>query len=216
MDITGISELNEQERVERVRGFFKENWPSIVGGVVLALVVLGAWWGYKGYTQGVNESAATLFNETASAFERKDMKTARSNAEKLVSEYDSTEYAALAQIYLARADVDAGKVKDAEARLVKLKKSGDLPAGVSQLVTLTLARLYLGQGKTDQTLETLKHPAPAGYVALYEELRGDAYQASNRMEDAKKAYKAAIKALKPGDRYRTVLNLKLHGLGEAV
>ena len=174
MDIADISQLNEQERVDRVREFFKENWMNIVGGVLLALVMVGAWWGYKNYQQGVNESAAVLFNETASAFGRKDLKAAASQAEKLTKEYDSTEYAPLAQIYLARMEVDAGKVKEAEARLVKLKESG-LPAGISQLVSMTLARLYLGQGKADKALETLKSPAPAGYVALYEELRGDAF-----------------------------------------
>lgn len=216
MDIEDISQLNEQERVDRVRGFFKENWTSIVGGVLLAVVVVGAWWGYKGYQQGVSESAATLFNETASAFGRKDLKATASNAEKLTKEYDNTEYAPLAQIYLARLEVDAGKVKEAEARLSKLKAAGGLPNGIGQLVSMTLARLYLGQGKADKALETLKSPPPGGYVALYEELRGDAYLASNRLDDAKKAYKAAVKALKPDDRYRTVLNLKLHGLGEAV
>jgi predicted negative regulator of RcsB-dependent stress response len=53
----------------------------------------------------------------------------------------------------------------------------------------------------------------AGFEAEYAELKGDIYLAQGQREQARTAYREALKQLPAGSPYAPVLNMKLDDLG---
>ena len=208
--------MTDKEKMQVVGSFFKENIVPIIGGIVFVAVIAGAYWGYQGYQADKAEKASALFSQMTTAFDQKNATAARKSAEELLAKYGSTGYGRFAEFYLVRMDLEAGKIDPAEKRLKALAQNGKQPVGYKQMTALMLARIHLGQGKAAQTLDDLKSPESGAFAAQYEELRGDAYLALKRTEEAKKAYKNALSKIDKDDRYVSILRLKLHDLGEAV
>ncbi|MEW6613040.1 MAG: tetratricopeptide repeat protein [Pseudomonadota bacterium] len=206
--------LTHGEQMQQAKSFFSRFGRPILAAVLVAALAGAGYWGYKSYRTQQNEKASTLFSQMTQQYEQKNAKSARANAEKLSKDYDGTTYAMLAELYLARMDVDAGNTAQAAARLAKLKQA-DLPTGFDRFAALTLARIHLGQGKAADALKDLQSLNPGEFAAEYEELRGDAYLALKRPADARKAYQAALAKLDQNDPYRAIVQLKLDDLGEA-
>ena len=51
--------LSDEERSEQLKKWWDENWKSLVGGVLLAIVAVVGWNQYQSYTFERSESAAT-------------------------------------------------------------------------------------------------------------------------------------------------------------
>lgn len=204
--------MTEGEQIEHVRSFFSRYGLPILILLIVVAVAGGGYWGYQRYQQHQNEAASAIFSQLAQQYDKKDAKSARLNAAKLINSYGGTHYAQLAQIYLARMDFDAGQLPQAQARLQRLKNE-NLPTGFAQVVSLGLGRIALAQNKPADALKALQQPAAGQYASEYDELKGDAYAALKRPADARKAYQQALAEMEPNDPYRSIIQLKLEQIG---
>jgi predicted negative regulator of RcsB-dependent stress response len=132
----------------------------------------------------------------------------------LVSDYQSTPYAGLAALALAKLDYDAGDKAGAEKQLrIAMDKARD--DAVRHAATLRLARLMLDAGKTDEALSLADTKDNDGFESEYAELRGDILLAKGDRAGAQSAYQQAVKALKPESPYLPLLTMKLDDTGGA-
>jgi len=181
----------DEERVEALRKWWKENGTSIVAGIALGIGALVAWRGWVSWQEGHSKAASTLYAEMTAAGKRTDPQTARRQAERLIEDYGSTPYAALAGLEMARLNAEAGDLESAETELRRvMDEAGE--ASSRDLARLRLARVLIASGKPQDALVLLSDALPAAWMSLVEEVRGDAYHKLGEIDQARFAYDRAL------------------------
>ncbi len=201
----------DDEQVEKLKAWLKENGLSIILGIVLGVGGIG---GYKFWQQYQNNRAAeasTHYESLLGALQAGDSKTLQEQADILVADFESTDYAQLARLALARYDIVSGDFEQAATELQAVVGS----AGQSPLAYIARTRLAAVQiqlGRLDQALATLDVNFPDAFVARAEELRGDALAGKGQVSEARDAYQKAQRA-QPGPADAGFLKQKLDDLG---
>ena len=97
------------------------------------------------------------------------------------------------------------------AQVMNESKDSDL----RQIARLRLARVQIGQGKSDEAIKTLTEPMSAAFSARYHEVRGDAYYSKKDVPAARTEYQAALTAAVASGINPALLELKIQDLGDA-
>ncbi|MBE9568564.1 MAG: tetratricopeptide repeat protein [Proteobacteria bacterium] len=182
----------EEQQVEALKKWWKENGSSIVIGVLMGVSALFGWRYYDNQqdVHAVQASDMYMHVMRSAALKSIDDQTIDiSNA--LINDYSDTPYAALSLLALAKVEYEKGNVDGAAAQLeLAVKHASD--EITRQLANLRLAKIYIEQEKyaLADTLLNLKHEA--AYDAQYEELNGDLYMAKGDVTQARTAYDKAI------------------------
>ncbi len=185
--------LTEEERLEALKRWVKENGRSVVLGVGFgAALVLG--WNFWQTKQWQNaEQAGTTFQQMLTAQQNKQFDAASKLSERLIEQHGSSAYGWYGRLFAAKFKADRGEL-DAAKQLLKevLAKSRD--ENLRLLARLRLAQVMLGVQEDEEALklvETADAKMVAPYRALYAELKGDILLALGRHEQARTAYELA-------------------------
>lgn len=186
--------LTEEERLEALKRWLKENGRSVVLGVGFgAALVLG--WNFWQTKQWQNaEQAGTAFQQMLTAQQNKQFDAALKLSERLIEQHGTSAYGWYGRLFAAKFRADRGEL-DAAKQLLKevLAKSGD--DNLRLLARLRLAQVMLGLQDDEEALKLVeaadatKMVAP--YRALYAELKGDILIALGRHDQARTAYEQA-------------------------
>jgi predicted negative regulator of RcsB-dependent stress response len=203
--------LSDREQEEALRNWWRENWPWIVGGIVLGLALLGGWRYWTNYQVQRAAEAARMYEHVRSALEKQDIAEATKSLDSLAARFDKSAYTQQGRLLIAKAEVDAGKYDEAlvQLRAVAEKAKDKELADIAQL---RIARVLLQQGKHDDALNQLKPDALGAFSAPAREIRGDALVAKGDAEGARAEYAAALS----GDNAaidRNLIELKLQDVG---
>jgi len=205
--------LTDEERVEALHRWWKENKQSAFGGILLGLAIVGAWNMWQGNRQSTHEQASNLYQQLIKAAEGKQTDSALKLSERILGQYSSTAYADYARLFLAKAKAEKGDLAGAKQALEEaLAKSGD--DNLKIVAKLRLGRAMLAAGEVDPALKLIEPvtEAQAGkFAGLFAELKGDIYATAKRSEDARKAYEQA----KELGEASPLLDLKLDNLPAA-
>ncbi len=109
--------LSDDERAEALREWWRDNWPWIIGGVVLGIALLVGWHYWGIHKQQQAEQAGALYREVQTALTVSDAGKAQESLTRLTSDFDSSEYTQQARLIMAKAHVEAGKYSEAETLL---------------------------------------------------------------------------------------------------
>ncbi len=199
----------DEERVEALKTWWKNNGRSVILGVALGLGAVFGWRQWVEYRHGVAEQASAVYHRIEQLQAEGDVTQAIALADELVTGRPGSVYAWFATLSAARMEVEQGALEGAEARLRWALEHVPAEAAAG-LARERLARV-LATVRAEEALQLLEAP-PAGYEALYAELRGDVLMDAGRLEDARDAYEAALAAMAPGDPLRATLRLKLEDL----
>jgi len=200
---------NDDEQLEALKQWWKENGAAVVAGIVLGAAALFGWRFWQDYQVEQAQAASALYAEMR--VQGGDVDTLMAGAEMLRSDYARTPYAALAALEAAAGLVEAGRLEDAEAQLRWALESARLPE-VAELARLRLASVIMAQGRASEVLELLEAELPESYAGLVDELRGDAYRAQGDLDAARRAYDRALSSAGSRSEY---LQLKRDDLGRA-
>lgn len=213
-----VYDLEEQEQLSELKA-----WWGQYGNLVTALVVVAAlasvgWQAWQWYQKKQTGEAAVLYAAVEQAVDKGDAAKAREAAGQIFEQYGGSAYADLAALLSARAQVEAGDLKNAQAQLSWAVEHGRDPA-LKDLARLRLATVLLDQGQPDQALAQLAaEPLPA-FKARFAETKGDVLSAQGKTTEARGAYQAALAAIGSEDRemapLRELLTLKMEALGGA-
>lgn len=204
----------EQEQIEAVKKWWKENGLAIVIGLTLGLGGLFGW-RYWERQQVVKAAQASLgYQQVLSTTIDKKYSEAQVVGDKLLKEYPDSVYAELGALVLARAGVESGRMEDAKARLNWLLDHGTR-SEVRQFGRERLARILLAENKPDEAWSVLEKSESKSDSAALAELRGDVRSAQGRRDEARTLYAEALR-LQPvaAETDVTPLQLKLDDLGE--
>lgn len=188
-----VDYATEEEQVEALKSWWRENGKSIIAGAVLGILALVGWRGWTWYQETQALEASRLYDQVSARIPEGDRETLVSAAEQLREDYASTAYAPLAALAAARAAVDAGE-HGAAAEWLRWAMENGGDAKLGYLARGRLARVVAANGKVDEGLSLLDVDAPAAWAGLYGEIRGDLLTEKGNPEAAAEAYRAALDA----------------------
>ena len=196
----------EEEQVQAIKQWWKDNAFSLVAGIAIGAIVLG---GYKYWTeskQNQAKQASVIYSEILSS---KSDKT--KNTELLKSDYSGTPYAALATLLLAKDNVSASEYDKATSQLIWVVDNNH-DESVQHIAQQRLARLYLSQNKIADAEKLVAGVKASGFESGYSEIRGDINLAKNLPTQAKENYRLALTSLEQGDKRYDIIKMKLDDL----
>ena len=195
----------EEEQVQAIKQWWKDNAVSLIAGVVIGVVILG---GYRYWTETKHDQAqraSTIFSEVLSSGDDRAKKT-----EILKADYSATPYAALAALLLAKDNVHANEIEKAIMQLTWALNNGD--DGIQHIAKQRLARLYISQNNIDAAESLIKGVKAEGFSAAYDEIRGDINLTKKLPVQARENYRLALASLQQGDQRYATIKMKLDDL----
>ena len=184
-------EKSDQEQVEALQKWWKDNWLSLLGGLVLGLGGILGWQYYGQYSDAQAAQASNTYESIKSKLATEQRDAASSEIEMLAQAHPKSPYVAQAKLALAKAQADAGEWAAAETSLRSVI-DGDADSALRGLATLRLARALWAQDKGDEALALLEEAPDNGYAPLYSNLKGDIAAAAGDLETARAAYQMAL------------------------
>mgnify|MGYP001825675182 CR=1 FL=1 len=200
----------EEQQVEELKKWWKENGKSVIAGVVLGVGGLLAWKGWSYYQENHAKAASELYAQVQQATAQSEVKSVTQNTDRLRDDYASTPYASLAALDLAKIESEAGRLEGAADRL-RWVLENCAQESLCNIAKIRLARVQIARKQYDQTLELLSGEIPPAYSSLVEEIRGDALRAKGNIERARQAYTRALMGARGNAEY---LKMKRDDLGE--
>ncbi|WP_439101119.1 YfgM family protein [Congregibacter sp.] len=208
----------EEEQVEALKRWWKENGRSTMIGVVLALGLGFGWQAWQKNQEIAAQNASNLYQQMLQALSAEEGQSGtmgRQIATELKDTHRGTVYAQFAALHLARLAVNEGQPQLAEQELRWALAMADAGDDVHQVAQLRLARVLAAQDKEEEALSLLQG-ASTDFVASYALARGDILLAQGREADALVAYESAAAALEEGAPVPQTLQDKLEYLGARV
>ncbi len=183
----------EEEQLEQLKSWFRENGRSLVLGVVVAVAVVFGWRGWQSHESSQVELASAQFMSLVEAVRQLEQPdraaeqgaTANTLAEGLKRDFPKSIYAQLAVLLKAQLAVTGGDLAQAEQELnwvLAQKPTSEIAA----LTRLRLARVLHADGKQDEALAQLRDGG--SYTFAYEQVRGDILRAKGDLAGAREAY----------------------------
>ncbi len=209
-----VYDLEEQEQLDDLKAWWAR-WGNTVAIVLtVACVAVVAVQGWRWWNLKKAEEAGVLFNAVAQAARANDVAKAKDATLALTDRFAGTGYAPRAAFVLAKLQFDSGDSAAARTQLQWIVDHAD-EQELQEIARYRLAELMLNDKQYDEALKMLdaKHGAP--FAGLYADLRGDAYAAAGRSEDARTAYQAALARFDAKSPYRNYVQVKLDSLGPA-
>ena len=203
--------LTDEERLEIIKKWWKENGSSIVTGVVLGLAVLFGSKAWFSYQESNAQTASNIYMTMIAALENGDAAAVAVKTDMLVMEHGSSPYATLAALAMAKIKIEAGELNDAQAQLrwvLDNSKSGIF----RDTARLRLARVLIAMEDLDAAEALLQEPASGNaFDPLYTEVKGDVNVARGDIGAAHSAYQQALAETADGSPGRHMLELKYQG-----
>lgn len=212
-------DLEEQEQISQIKGWWEEYGKVVTGAVLVAALASVGWQGWNWYTRQQSAEASALYTALQRAGAERNAQKTREVAGMLIDKYASTAYADLAALLSAKIQVDAGDLKNARTQLAWLVEKGNDPT-LRDLARLRLAAILVDEKSYDEALAQLQGTPGEGLAARFAELKGDILASQGKLPEARAAYKAAVDApadaAKPESQaLREIAQAKLDSLGAA-
>ncbi|MCU7851075.1 MAG: tetratricopeptide repeat protein [Candidatus Thiodiazotropha sp. (ex Monitilora ramsayi)] len=200
----------EEEQVEALKRWWKENGTSVIAGLVIGLGGVFGWQAWGNYEDRIGKDASESFNQMLSAVQRGETESSSKQAELLRLEYDSSNYAVFAALTQARLKLEQGDGAAARSQLEWAIAQTDEPS-LKALAQLNLARVLLSEGDLDGAAKHADRDT-GGFAGEFAMLRGDI--AAER-SDKQAAHDAYTQAMTLEVSNRNLLQMKLDDLALA-
>lgn len=206
-------DLHEQEQVDALKSWWKENDKWVVAAVVIGLLAYAGMQFWKQHQTKQAGEAATLYAEVEKQTLSNDPKRVNDAVAALVADFGSSAYAPRAQLLAVQVNVQARDMARAKTQLQWVIEHAR-ETGLQDTARLKLAGILLDEKKYDEALKQLDAAHPEAFTGLYADLKGDVLSAQGKTEEARAAYKQALEKIEAQSMYRNLVQLKLDGLGD--
>ncbi|MBE3825495.1 tetratricopeptide repeat protein [Vibrio parahaemolyticus] len=198
----------EEQQVEAIKDWWKENGKAVIIGAVVGLGGLFGWRYYQDTVIQASETASQSYTTAMNTLQEKGV-DAQSDVQAFIESNEVKEYSVLAALQLAKAQVEA---KDFTAALEQLKwaQSNTKDAALSPLISYRIARIETEMGNFDAANTELSKVTDTAWAGRIAELRGDI---ALRQGDKDAAYAAYTEAQQAADASPT-LQMKLDDLAK--
>lgn len=220
---------SDEEQLEALKRWWKDNGTSLLTGVVVVLAVYFGIGRFQDSQQSEAGRASDLYQQLSdlgvenmtAAISADDLLAAQSVYSQLKADHADSIYARYAALLMARFQVERNELDKAAAELQWILDNPDIgfmreaDQELFTIARLRLARVKLGQGDAAGALALIQaQPVQDEFLPGYAEVEGDIQLAMDNRDAARAAYQKAFTALRAsGTGNPTVLQLKLQELG---
>lgn len=183
--------LSEEEQVEALKKWWKENGRSVVGGVVIGLGAVFGWKYWVDYQTDKAQQASIQLAQLEQSVAAGDSAVANQHAQALIEHHQGTPYAVFAALNLAKINIQAGDNEGAVAQLEWALESAD-DLSLQQVVRARLARVLIAMNKLAEAEQVVGGAASDSFRGEFAELRGDIARAKGDYANARSAYQEAL------------------------
>jgi predicted negative regulator of RcsB-dependent stress response len=183
----------EEEQLDALKRWWKENGQSTIIGLVLGVAVILGWNFWQDHKKAQAEQASALYSQLIQAIGTDKKESAEKLAERIKEQYPKTEYAAYSGLLLAKLKVQQGDVVKAQTILKEIAAGSNKE--LSNIAKIRQVRLMLASGQYEQGLQLINDVDPAtssSFSGNYDELVGDLYVALDRLDQARSSYQKAL------------------------
>lgn len=195
----------EEQQVEAIKRFWKENGTALILGAVIGLGGLYGWRYYNDSQIEAKENASMAYEKASVELSKGD--DGLSQAQSYVDSHSDTGYALLMALELTKKAIDKGDLVEAAKQLQFVVNHTEVNA-VKSVAQVRLARIQLEQGELESALATAESIQDEAFKAASQEIKGDVYQAQKLFDKARAAYSAALEE----NQRAPVLKMKLDNL----
>ncbi len=207
-------DLQEQEQLETLKGWWKDNANWILGTVLALVVVSGGWRGWQYYQNKQMIESATLYQQFTEQLQSNDVKRVNDAAAAVMDKYASSPYAARAALTAAQVNELGKETLRAKTQLQwVIEHAGE--DGLKSVARLRMAALLLDEKDYTGALKHLEAKHAESFDGLFADLKGDVLNAQGKNAEAKAAYQIAYNKIDAKSAYRNLLQMKLDALGGA-
>jgi predicted negative regulator of RcsB-dependent stress response len=209
-----VLDLQEQEQIESLKAWWKDNRNWLVGALLVAVVVGGSWRGWQYYQHQQADEAATLYRQFIEQLASNDAKRVNDAAAAVTDKFASTAYAARAMLLASQVNEQG---KDVVRTKIQLQWVIDnaAEATLKDVARLRLAAILLDEKNYSDALKQLEAKHPESFDGLHADLRGDVLSAQGKIDEARSSYKLAYEKIDSQSMYRNLIQMKLDALGAA-
>ncbi len=202
----------EQEELEALQKWWKENGRAVVIGLVLGLGGVFGWTTWQNHVETSAEQLSVAYQNMVDTAARNQHAEAVQKAEVIIIEHPGSEYAALAGLLGAKSALADGQPGEAKRMLDTVIEDSDRTE-LRDIARMRKARVLLDEGAGDAGLAILEQVRTTAFAASVDELRGDILMGGGNAEAAAKAYDAALASLSLAPAMRARLQMKRDDLG---
>lgn len=205
----------EEEQIAALRNWWNENGTALLITIALGLAGVFGYQAWQSNTINQGEAASAIYQDMLDAaihepfgeHTDKQIATARSLAQTLKTDFESSSYAKFAALHVAKLAVEDDDLDAAEVEL-RWVLDHDIATSLELITRLRLARVVWANGDPQGALASIESVEAAGYTSAYEETKGDLYLELDRPQDARSAYQNGLNHLFTQDSNQ-VLQMKL-------
>lgn len=208
-----MSYETEEQQVEALKEWWKENGTPLIIGAVLGLAGFAGWKYWSNQQIAYQAGASDLYNKVTEILNKEDKTGLVASAEAVKNQYPDSSYAILAAFHLAKEAVDNNELDKAAAELNWVIDNHASNEMVS-VAKIRLARVLIQQDNATAALPLVELDEKSGYYALASLVKGDALLALDKKDEALTAYQAANSDLTIAARHPS-LQLKIDELSTA-
>ena len=197
---------SEEEQIEALKRWWKENGNSLVIGVLIALAAVFGSRQWQDSRENAAQAASEVYDNIVqiiavsqgNGISDQDMQELERDYNELRNNHADSIYARYGALMLARVYVDQENYDQAAAELAWVMDNQDLgfmqSAEPELFLTarLRLARVKLAQGQAQDALDLVVSVDPGALGAGFAEVQGDAYAQLGQLEQARGAYQRAM------------------------
>lgn len=200
----------EEEQIEAIKRWWKENGRSIILGLVLGIGGIG---GFRFWQSNVDEQAklGSMHFEEVVALSASDQKEFIAKVLEVESEHAGKSYADLTAFVAAKKLVKEKDYKSAKEQLEWVIKNSSRESFV-HIARIRLVKVMLQLNEAKEALSLIKDINSTGFESTYAELRGDLHAVLKDYTNAKAEYQVALNKINPGDRRGVAIEMKSNNL----
>ncbi len=182
---------SDEEQVEALKKWWKENGKAAVAGVVLGLGGIVGWQAWTQHQTSIAEQTSAQYQQLSMAINTGNIESAAKQAELLISKQSKSAYAQFAALSMARQHLEQGDAAAAQDQLSWVMGSSSEPA-IKQIARLRLARIKLSEGDVAGAAKLASEASKDAFAGEFAQLQGDIALANNDKETARKLYQEAL------------------------
>jgi len=216
---------NDEEQLEALKSWWKENGSSLITGVIVVLAVffgVRQWQASQDSQAGMasdlyQQIADTVIDNLTLEAGEDAIAAALSSYIQLKTDFPDSIYTRYAALAIAKFHVDQNQLAEAAVELQWILDNPELgfmqeaDEELGKVARLRLARVKVGQQQFQTALDLLSAVQPDTFEPGFAEVEGDALYGLGRRDEALAAYERALAATTEGNP--VLLQLKMQDLG---
>jgi predicted negative regulator of RcsB-dependent stress response len=179
----------EEQQVEAIKKFWKENGTAIILGAVLGLGGLWGWRYYSAEQLASKERASLAYQNVVEELAQESASI--NSAVEFVNDSENSGYAVLAALQVAKEAVVRSDFAEATKQL-KWAADNSSDDVLKSVANIRLSRIYKHQENYDEALSILSNVNQPAFSAQVNEIKGDIYQSQGNFDKARAAYSTSI------------------------